>query len=110
MKRITLINCVVIDHITGAVEVAPFIEVEGDEVARDVNEHDGDDTKTGIMGSANFSQLVMDTEKNVHQVFFGKKCETIFDEENQKMVLRNVTDGIDIITINIDVRKFEISK
>ena len=108
MKKIKLINCVVINHITGNIEVAPFIEVEGNEVARKIDDNPND--PTGVDGAASFSQFVTETERTVHEVFFGKECETIFDEDKKKIVVRNKTDNIDIVTINIDVRDFVISK
>lgn len=88
MKKIKLINCVVINHIKGSVEVAPF---------------------TNTDEAADFCNFVMSMEQSISEVFFGKKCEVEFDTDNQQMCLRNTTDDVVIVEINVDVRDLEIN-
>lgn len=87
MKKIKVINCVVINHIHRSVEAVPFT-----------------DTKE----ASEFCEFVMEMEKTILEVFFGKECEVQFDHEKQSMTLFNKTDDIEIVEINVGVHEIEI--
>lgn len=88
MKR-KVINCVVINHIKGSVEAVPF---------------------TNTSEAADFCQFVMNMERNILEVFFNRKCDVEFDNENQKMTLMNTTDDVAIVEINISVHELEFQE
>lgn len=83
-KKITIINCLVENHTRNHREVVPF---------------------TTTNESAEFCEFVMETEKLVYELFFGKDMEIVFDNDAQTMKLVNKTDDEVIITITISVHK-----
>lgn len=87
-KKITLINCLVENHTKNHREVVPFTTTDE---------------------SAAFCEFVMETEKLVCELFFGKDMEIVFDEDAQTMELVNKTDDEVIVTITISIHKnFEV--
>lgn len=86
--KVMLINCIVENHIRETLEVASFTTPEE---------------------SAKFTEFVLETEKSVWEVFFGKDMSIDFNLETQTMELINNTDKETVITITIDIRKdFEV--
>ena len=87
-KKITLINCLVENHINNHREVVPFTTTDE---------------------SAAFCEIVMEAERLVYELFFGKDMEIVFDEDAQTMELVNKTDDEVIVTITISIHKnFEV--
>lgn len=80
--KVKIINLIVVNHIKESVEVVPFGTTDE---------------------AAEFSDFVMNVEKKVHEVFFGKSCEVEFDDAAQTIRLLNTTEDKVIVEIRVDV-------
>jgi hypothetical protein len=87
--KTSLILCTVVNNVRETIEVVPF---------------------TSVKESAEFCDFVMECEKNVLGLFFGKETKVEFDTDEQVIRLRDTTDDVVVVEIKVDVHHgFEVT-